>query len=943
MKYCIAIIGTLVALCATPHALAASTASAPSTLYQRIRLLQEKEALDEVEPAIARFAVQLIRNTYNLTFTDGDISDAVRNPGNFIGQCGKVQNKQVFSCENLQGEIAQLVNREQRVRRLARDLSVSAASYELGVSEYPGSFAGFPTAFASILHIWESGTDRMFTTDVFVNMSVASYPDPISAMETKFNDLKTELKSLRTGQGGKEHIEELAGAIARYRFGYKAVREEGACSRNDPGGELGLLSARWCDVETELNKVWNAATAGLPVVTNDALIVFPTWAYRDMNIIVWVNNRDAGIEWEVPLEPVLPRMVDDSAFLACMESASDESMCSATFPPLIFLGGTYADALQTPGPTAGVCRMAINRLGFLCRTLEQNECSVAYTPVLDDCPYVGNPHQTDTDGDGIGDSCDPDKDNDGDLNEADNCPLVANADQADTDGDGIGDVCDTSSSSSSGGGGSSSSSPGGGAGSIIGRIVRNFTGPGGTPSGGDPPPIDEERTGSGMYLGLCIKPPLRAPVALSPAGPNVCGIGGWRLPTENPTVADTPAKQDDILPGSCSHCSVDFYCADTCPGGGLVTEAKQSDGVIHVCIPPKIGGSGSTAMLAPLLVHEMVHVQQVCNQPRGAFTGSLDRCCSAEYQAYLAQCIMLDRDGILADLRYDYRGEPLYVTPEVCAATLSTLSCEDLGQCSDVPVVPKDFGNAVIQAVERHRVELNYPTSCADAVNRLDQRTKSMIASLPNVCTPECRAEYENTIGNNLCFMGQCVEQSIEEERIVPGRMSQNVLDEAFPWDSCYGDDPLASSTTPVASQLVLPSLAFPVIPEYRPWDIAQLTDRALCQILGLPPRMPPTLCQAEVSRTLSRPLSDALDMMIALSRSIDDQLDPAEDIQRMTPSIGARYATSLYRSQVGPMSRAYGEILSAAAVLLEEIGSTSFPEQVCSRVGRRCPPPSGG
>jgi hypothetical protein len=94
------------------------------------------------------------------------------------------------------------------------------------------------------------------------------------------------------------------------------------------------------------------------------------------------------------------------------------------------------------------------------------------------------------------------------------------------------------------------------------------------------------------------------------------------------------------------------------------------------------------------------------------------------------------------------------------------------------------------------------------------------------------------------------------------------------------------------------------------------------------------------VSRTLARPLSDALDMLIALSKSAANQLDPAEDIQRMTPSIGARYATTLYRMQVGPMSKAYGEILSAAAALLEDIGSTAFPEQMCSRVNRICPPP---
>lgn len=52
---------------------------------------------------------------------------------------------------------------------------------------------------------------------------------------------------------------------------------------------------------------------------------------------------------------------------------------------------------------------------------------------IDNCKYIANPDQGDTDRDRIGDLCDPDIDEDGIPNERDNCVYRYNPDQADLD------------------------------------------------------------------------------------------------------------------------------------------------------------------------------------------------------------------------------------------------------------------------------------------------------------------------------------------------------------------------------------------------------------------------------------------------------------------------------------------------------------------------------
>lgn len=446
-------------------------------------------------------------------------------------------------------------------------------------------------------------------------------------------------------------------------------------------------------------------------------------------------------------------------------------------------------------------------------------------------------------------------------------------------------------------------------------------------------------TAKGIVLTRCAPEKFKGAISNTPSGPDICEIGGWRSNASavQNNVVDTPEKQSgpdftgppeqEIKPSICSSCAIDFYCADTCGGSPTFAfaEAKEN-GVIRVCLTHTLAEKG---MLQSLITHELVHAQQMCNlgqKDLNEFHNNREDCCSVEREAYLAQCNMLAEQGVL---------EHAGLTVDECASAGANGSCAAYatpteGACSPITMTSLDLLNrlssTILQGIDEGWLT-GIPLTCEETVQKLEPIAKAIISSLPLACTPSCIAEYENTIGNNLCFAGQCLEQSLEWQRLIPGRMALTSEDEAYPWDACPVSDPqYGKFFSP-------PVLTAPHFPAYNPQRLYDELDRALCQLNGLPASSPPILCAFDPRRRLNLPVSEFMGMAQSLLNQSEEIESPATGLLNASSGVGSRKANAFFFQYLEHSVKSFTEIMQITSTILKDIASTKFPAVMCPRV----------
>jgi hypothetical protein len=874
----------------TPGAYAGNTDE--DTLYFRIKNLVELEILKQnAEVQIERFAAGIFYDKELVTIVkegDEELSKQMEIKIPFVdmsltkdisAMCGKNSSDQeeqnaYITCLAAQEILKSIVDKNSWHRTLGRDLQAITSGYEVGIEGYPGKPVDAIMRMSSIAQLWRAGNDTY--TQPFLETLTRAEPWPEDQMEDIEQDLQEVVSDLKefiiTTDEDKEDDTEMVAAVWRYKDGVQYIRDrEGECASaptTPDNPERVWLERRWCDIEDKLLAVLRdliLANANLEM-GNEEFVIFSSFVDKESNIFIWIRDNDIGLQWYIPIEPVQAALYHPD-YSDCLENDPLHDCYDDYEEESIIRGGFYPIKQDGSGLRPGGDSLFTGPLNPP-RPSEEDDNG---DPLPKEGLIVPQPKE----GDGI---CSHPFSARGYL-----CRAIES------------EACDL------------------------------------TPK--DEEELIEAGTG-GIVLTRCQPERFKDDVARKVSGENICGIGGWRENVQENLDNDSPYEDPDMVPNHCAACAIDIVCKEKCFDDPMMeffakTSMRSSTGVVEVCVPTTLGPDDFEYLMA----HELIHAQQICNDSNIQTAERLGHtlpeperaaaCCASEREAYFVQCKMLALDGVL-----DKAG----LTIDQCASAFSNFSCGHLDEdpddddyvCTNDGIDPSIMIPLVNGAIDELDDQIDGAGSCPGAMN--DPRVLAIRNSIPLACKPGCQSKYVNTIGNNLCFTGQCIEETHEWSAPIGGRTALTAGDEAYPWASCEAPDPR------IGQFAVPPAITAPKFPLYRPELLMKQLDDAICQINGLPSRTPPALCGFDVAKTLDLPPLSFLQSGDKLATQPGKYATNSIALENAAQGLGARIANEMFIQYLNTGAKNFAELMKMSHRLFTEVGDITFPSTMCPR-----------
>lgn len=379
-------------------------------------------------------------------------------------------------------------------------------------------------------------------------------------------------------------------------------------------------------------------------------------------------------------------------------------------------------------------------------------------------------------------------------------------------------------------------------------------------------------------------------------------------------------------------CNVEFT-PGPCEGNLEATiSPKEADGTIKICLDDSYD-----VTLTYYQETLLAQAQQICPMPPGNVFENLNDdeadalCCRMAGESRLVLCKRLYEDGVLKNADGGSLViDGLEITPQTCMEILRNDVCtERLGRDVACPSTgPLNIDADALEEAISGENPKNLPDTYEQATNpdtmdaRVAARVRTIERHIP-VCKPGAETGYKNTIGNNACFIGQCVEESLELHRLTGGRSPVTVGDGAFPHDDPEMGEALATMLRSVPA-------TNPPLPSYRPQMVLRMLEDALCQLQGMPASTPPHLCAFSTSRRLAVPLATGTQTVQSLVFSAQEQRDATLLVRQIAAALGSRIGTDMQGQYLRIGTRTLSEVVALANTLLNDMLTVHFPANMC-------------
>lgn len=373
-------------------------------------------------------------------------------------------------------------------------------------------------------------------------------------------------------------------------------------------------------------------------------------------------------------------------------------------------------------------------------------------------------------------------------------------------------------------------------------------------------------------------------------------------------------------------CSIELTCG-SCDMGDSIPP-KNSDGTIAVCPDPNTSAPASYGLL-----YSLAKAGQACGREPGYDVVPDDAtdderrsaCCALENEAYRVMCFAMATDGVFAGLP-TVDGIP--INQDTCAEMMANYVCNDIkgyGKCPG----SWEYTSATF-AMLQGAFNLNpagVPDSCPEAIDE-DSASENVrlvteaLNNATNVCSPDRATTYRNSIGNNLCYTGQCIEQGMETHRIIGGRMPLTVGDPAHPLTVD------AMRKIPGGLRFAPPPPSQGILPLYMPGVLVDAMETRICQTNALPPLQPPTRCGFDARRAIYG-AGSLEDLGVSTAQQQAD-LASGFAVQGMAEALGIRTSADITAQYLAGAAAPLTGVVRSAAELLQQMTETEFPSEMC-------------